>query len=105
MSEAPNNHSPNLSTRPPRSARVRLGGYVILARIVDKGRAEIAGTAGEYKYNNPMDHHFFRFTGITAETLKKNSPPAKETAKSSHGSSRTRHSSARRGKSSNGARG
>ena len=42
----------------------------MLARIVDKGRAEIAGTAGEYKYNNPMDHHFFRFTGLTAEALR-----------------------------------
>ena len=49
---------------------MRLGGYVLLARIVDKGRAELAGSAGEYKYNNPMDHHWFRFTGITAESLK-----------------------------------
>src|SRR5450755_242053 len=64
------NHAPNLAQRPPRSPRVRLGGYVMLARILDKGRADIAGTAGEYKYNNPMDHHFFRFTGITAEALK-----------------------------------
>lgn len=30
--------------RPP---RVELGGYVILARILDKGQAEPAGTAGE----------------------------------------------------------
>jgi hypothetical protein len=66
----PSNHAPNLTQRPPRSPRVRLGGYVMLARIVDKGRADLAGTAGEYKYNNPMDHHFFRFTGITAEALK-----------------------------------
>ncbi len=64
------NHAPNLSQRPPRSPRVRLGGYVTLARILDKGRAENAGTAGEYKYNNPIDHHWFRFTGITAEALK-----------------------------------
>src|SRR3954451_20965575 len=62
--------APNLAQRPPRSPRVRLGGYVMLARILDKGRADIAGTAGEYKYNNPMDHHFFRFTGVTAEALK-----------------------------------
>jgi hypothetical protein len=51
------NHAPNLNQRPPRSPRVRLGGYVNLARILDKGRAEIAeiaGTPGEYKYNNPM---------------------------------------------------
>ena len=49
---------------------MRLGGYIMLARIVDKGRAELAGTAGEYKYNNPMDRHWFRFTGITPEALK-----------------------------------
>jgi hypothetical protein len=49
---------------------VRLGGYVILARVLDKGRAELAGKAGEYKYNNPTDQHWFRFTGITQEALK-----------------------------------
>lgn len=64
------NPAPNLTQRPPRSPRVRLGGYVILARILDKGRAELANTAGEYKYNNPMDRHWFRFTGITPEALK-----------------------------------
>lgn len=63
-------HAPNLTQRPPRSPRVRLGGYILFARIVDKGRADIAGTAGEYKYNNPMDHHFFRFAGVTAEALR-----------------------------------
>jgi hypothetical protein len=63
-------HAPNLTQRPPRSPRVRLGGYVVLARILDKGRAELAGTAGEYKYNNPGDYHWFRFTGITPEALK-----------------------------------
>ena len=70
MSETSSNPAPNLAQRPPRSPRVRLGGYVLLARILDKGRAELAGTAGEYKYNNPMDHHWFRFTGITADALK-----------------------------------
>jgi len=64
------NNAPNLTQRPPRSPRVRLGGYVILARVLDKGRAELAGIAGEYKYNNPMDRHWFRFTGITPEALK-----------------------------------
>ena len=63
-------NTPNLTQRPPRSPRVRLGGYVILARVLDKGRAELAGTAGEYKFNNPMDRHWFRFTGITPEALK-----------------------------------
>ena len=62
--------APNLTRRAPRSPRVRLGGYVLLARILDKGRAELAGTAGEYKYNNPLDRHWFRFTGLTPEALK-----------------------------------
>lgn len=64
------NANPDLTKRPPRSPRVRLGGYVLLARILDKGRAEVAGTAGEYKYNNPIDRHWFRFTGIAPELLK-----------------------------------
>lgn len=62
--------APDLSQRPPRSPRVRLGGYVLLARILDKGRAELAGSAGEYKYNNPIDRHWFGFVGITPESLK-----------------------------------
>lgn len=62
--------APNLTQRPPRSPRSRLGGYVILPRILDKGRAELAGVAGEYRYNNPMDRHWFRFTGVSPEALK-----------------------------------
>jgi hypothetical protein len=60
----------DLTQRPPRSARVRLGRYVILPRLLDKGRATIAGKNGEYHYNCPMDQHFFKFTGIDAEALK-----------------------------------
>ena len=67
---SPTTPAPDLTRRPPRSPRVRLGGYVLLARILDKGRAELAGTAGEYKYNNPMDRHWFRFTGLSPEVLK-----------------------------------
>ena len=63
------NHAPDLTQRPPRSPRVRLGGYVVLPRILDKGRAEVAGTAGEFKYNDPGDCHWFRFTGITPEAF------------------------------------
>ena len=64
------NHAPDLTQRPPRSPRVRLGGYVVLARILDKGRAEVAGTASEFKYNNPGDYHWFRFIAITPEAVK-----------------------------------
>lgn len=51
MNTIPPASAPNLTQRPPRSPRVRLGGYVILARILDKGRAGLASLAGEYKYN------------------------------------------------------
>lgn len=60
----------DLTKRPPRSARVRLGGYVILARMLDKGRATIAGKNGEYNYACPMDQRFLDFVGIDPESLK-----------------------------------
>ncbi|MGA2555621.1 MAG: DUF5069 domain-containing protein, partial [Verrucomicrobiota bacterium] len=43
----------DLTQRPPRSPRVRLGGYVILPRMLDKGRAAINNKAGEYHFNCP----------------------------------------------------
>lgn len=61
--------APNLTQGPPRSPRVRLGGYTILPRLLDKARATLAGTNGDYIYNNPNDGHFFRFTGIEPEAL------------------------------------
>lgn len=59
----------DLTQRPARSPRVRLGGYVMLARVLDKARASLIGKAGDYKYGNPMDQHFFAFTGIAQEAL------------------------------------
>ena len=63
------NH-PDLTQRPPRSARVRLGGFVILPRILDKCRATLAGKNGEYNYACPLDQRFFAFTGIDPKALK-----------------------------------
>lgn len=62
---------PDLTQHPPRSPRVRLGGYVILPRCLDKGRATIAGKNGEYHYACPMDQRFLDFAGIDPEALKK----------------------------------
>ena len=65
------NTSPDLTQRPPRSPRVRLGGYVILPRILDKGRAALAGKLGEYHFKGGgMDRHFFTFVGVDHEALK-----------------------------------
>ncbi|MBA3831549.1 MAG: DUF5069 domain-containing protein [Chthoniobacterales bacterium] len=62
--------APDLTQRPPRSARCRLGGYVLLPRMLDKGRAAIAGTNGEYNYNCPLDQHLVNFLGLDAEALR-----------------------------------
>jgi Domain of unknown function (DUF5069) len=64
-------HTPDLTKQPPRSPRVRLGGYVILPRMLDKGRATLAGKNGEYHYACPQDQRFLEFTGIDPEALKK----------------------------------
>ena len=63
-------HTPDLTQFPPRSPRVRLGGYVILPRMLDKGRALLAGKQGEYHYNCPLDQRFLEFVGIDAEEIK-----------------------------------
>ncbi len=62
--------SPDLTQHPPRSPRVRLGGYVILPRLLDKCRAVIAGKNGEYHYACPLDQRFLQFTGVSPDALK-----------------------------------
>jgi hypothetical protein len=64
-------NAPDLTKQPPRSPRVMLGGYVILPRMLDKGRATLVGKQGEYHYNCPTDQRFLTFVGISADTLKK----------------------------------
>jgi hypothetical protein len=49
---------------------VTLGGYAILPRMLDKGRAAINGKNGEYHYNCPLDQRFLEYVGIDAEALK-----------------------------------
>ena len=63
--------APDLTKQPPRSPRVRLGGYVILPRILDKGRAVIAGTNGEYNYACPLDQSFLEFAGVDPKALRR----------------------------------
>lgn len=66
----PDNAVTDLTQRPPRSMRSRLGGYALLPRMLDKGRADLAGKVGEYKYACPLDQQFLTFAGIDAEALK-----------------------------------
>src|SRR5271155_2383553 len=62
--------APDLTQRPPRSPRCRLGGFAILPRMLDKGRATITGMNGEYKYNCPLDQHLVRYLDFDAEALR-----------------------------------
>ena len=63
--------APDLTKHPPRSPRVRLGGFAVLPRILDKGRATLAGKQGEYKFACPLDKRFLDFVGISPTALKK----------------------------------
>ena len=60
----------DLTQRPPRGPRVRLGGFVLLPRILDKCRATVAGKNGEYNFNCPLDQRFFEFVQVDAEAFK-----------------------------------
>ena len=45
----------------------KLEGHVHLARMIDKCRAVLAGTEGEYIYPCPMDERLLEFVGVTAD--------------------------------------
>src|SRR3954465_6866888 len=66
----PELNAPDLTKRPPRSPRVRLGEYALLPRMLDKGRATVAGKNGEYHYNCPLDERVLAFLGIEAQALQ-----------------------------------
>src|SRR6187200_1847384 len=61
----------DLTQRPPRSFRVRLGNYVVLARMLDKGRATLAGKNGDYIYNSTTDQRLVQFLGFHPDALLK----------------------------------
>lgn len=54
----------------PRSPRELLAGYVIAARALDKCRAVLAGTAGEYHSGCPLDLMFLEFAGIAYDAFR-----------------------------------
>jgi hypothetical protein len=51
----------------PRSGREQLGGVAFLPRTIDKMRAHIAGTAGEYNALRGLSSRVFNLYGVTAE--------------------------------------
>jgi hypothetical protein len=60
----------DLTKEYPRSPRELLAGYVLAARVLDKCRAAISGTLGEYHFDCPLDRYFFQFAGIDAESFR-----------------------------------
>ena len=60
----------DLSKQAPRSPRIRVGGYAILARTIDKCRALVAGDIGEYHFDCPLDRTLFEFKGIKGEDFR-----------------------------------
>ena len=64
------NLAKDLSKTFPRSPRETIAGYVIAARTLDKCRATLAGTAGEYHFDCRLDNFFFGFAEISAEAFK-----------------------------------
>lgn len=61
----------DLSKKAPASPRLRTGGYVILARMADKGRAAIAGTLGDFHFDCPLDNLLFGFKGVKGPDVRK----------------------------------
>lgn len=60
-------NAPDLRKSAPRRVSEKMAGYVHLARMLDKARAALAGTIGEYIYPCPLDRRLLEFAGITPE--------------------------------------
>jgi Domain of unknown function (DUF5069) len=60
----------DLTKEAPRSPRTRMGDYALMARMIDKGRATLNGTAGEYHFGCPLDQMLFTYKGVVADDVK-----------------------------------
>ena len=60
----------DLTKQAPRSPRIRVGGYAILGRTLDKCRALVAGNIGEYHFDCPLDNMLFGFKGVKGDDFK-----------------------------------
>ena len=60
----------NLTKEPPRSPKIKVGGYAILGRTIDKCRASLADTLGDYHFDCPLDNMLFGFKGIKGSDFK-----------------------------------
>ena len=61
----------DLTKQAPASPRTRVGGYVILARLADKARADfLGGKIGDYHTDCPLDHMLLDWKGVPYADVK-----------------------------------
>src|SRR2546430_14696082 len=60
----------DLTKEAPRSPRIRVGGYAILGRTIDKCRALVAGDIWAYHFDCPLDNMLFGFKGVKGDDFK-----------------------------------
>ena len=60
----------DLRKEAPRIPRIRVGGYAILGRTIDKCRALVAGNIGEYHFDCPLDNMLFGFKVVEGDDFK-----------------------------------
>src|SRR4051812_8329756 len=60
----------DLTKEAPRSPHIRVGGYAILGRTIDKCRALVAGNIGDYHFDCPLDNMLFGFKGVMGPDFK-----------------------------------
>lgn len=61
----------DLTKTAPASPKSRVGGYVILARMADKARADfLGGNIGEYHTDCPLDHMLLDWKGVPYSDVK-----------------------------------
>lgn len=60
----------DLTKEAPHSPHVRIGGFAILSRTVDKCRASLTGKLGDFHYDCPLDNLLFGFKGVNGAQFK-----------------------------------
>lgn len=65
------NPTKDLTKQAPNSPRQRTGGYVLLSRMTDKARADIAGKIGDYHTGCPVDHLLLDWKGVEYADVRK----------------------------------
>ena len=61
----------DLTKEAPASPKSRVGGYVILARLADKARADfLGGNVGDYHTDCPLDHMLLDWKGVKYDDVK-----------------------------------